>query len=91
LQNYRSGFLRNAHRWNFDHDWFLVVGCFHTGRDWLCRAGNGKGSSAILGIGICQRTHAATDSAIAPKHIKSQAFYKNILAHASSVNRLLES
>jgi hypothetical protein len=47
--------------------------------------------AAILGIGICQRTHAATDSAIAPKHIKSQAFYKNILAHASSVNRLLES
>jgi hypothetical protein len=60
VRNYRTGLLRNARRWNFDHDWFLVVGRFHTGCGWLCRAGNGKGSSAVLGIGICQRSHTAT-------------------------------
>ncbi len=72
MRNYRSGLLRNARRWNFDHNWFLVVGCFHTGCGWLCRAGNGKGSSAVLGIGICQRSHAAKDSAVDPKNIRFQ-------------------
>jgi hypothetical protein len=73
VQNCRTGLLKNARRWNFDHRWRFVIGQFHTGCGWLCRASNGKGSrrfSAILGID--QRSHAATDSTLAPKSIRFQ-------------------
>ena len=61
VRNYRTGLLRNVRRWNFDHDWILVFGHFHTGRGWSCRAVCGHGSSVTLGSGIRQRSHAATN------------------------------
>jgi hypothetical protein len=50
LRKYRNGLLRNAHRWNFDHGWFLVVGLFHTGRGGPCLAARSSVSSATQGI-----------------------------------------
>ena len=61
VRNYRTGLLRNARRWNDDHDW-IVGGQVHTAGGRGGQAVFGNGFSVTRGDGICQRFHAsATD------------------------------